>query len=227
MTHRLLAVLLLIIGTVAFAPSTACACSCALRPPSELMKGSATVFTGTVTAARRAGGGDPLGPPPPLVFTFRADQIYKGTPNATYEVATNADSAACGVNFTIGSRYLVFASAGKSGLFDTDPGVPLYTSLCSGNVMVRPGTGPLRPRDGIVRDENGQGGARLDKALLTALGTPTGAPAATADPSPVTVTPGTLKDGRSPFGIYTGAAGAGTAALAFVGWRLLRRRPRT
>ncbi|WP_067185077.1 hypothetical protein [Microtetraspora niveoalba] len=227
MTHRLLAVLLLVIGTVAFTPSAACACSCAPRPPSELMKGAAAVFTGTVAAVRRVEGGDPLGPPPPLVYTFRADQIYKGAPSATYEVATNADSAACGVNFTVGSRYLVFASAGESGLFDTDPGVSLHTSLCSGDVMVRPGTRPLRPRDGVVRDENGLSGARLDKALLTALGKPTRAPATTAPSPAVTVTPGATDDSRgSVAGIYTGAAGAGVA-LVFAGWRLSRRRARS
>ncbi|GLX01378.1 hypothetical protein [Microtetraspora sp. NBRC 16547] len=251
MRHRLLAVLLLILGTVAFTPSTACACSCAPLKPSQQMKGSAAVFTGTVTAVRRVSGGDPLGPPPPLVYTFRADQIYKGAPSATYEIATNADSAACGVDFTVGSRYLVFAAAGQSGLFDIDPGVRLHTSLCAGNREVRRGTGPLRPKDGIVRNQDGYNGERLDSALLTALGKPKRAPAPTVTPSPtVTLTPGvtpsptvTLTPGASgasggvpalapapapaPAGIYTGAAGAGAgAAIAFAGWRLLRRRPR-
>ncbi|MCC5576424.1 hypothetical protein IMZ11_12350 [Microtetraspora sp. AC03309] len=226
MRYRLLAVLLLIIGTVAFTPSTACACSCMPLKPSQQMKGSASVFTGTVTAIRRIDG-DPLGPTPPIVYTFRADQIYKGAAKAEFQVATNADSAACGYNFTVGSRYLVFASAGKSGLFQVDPGVRLHTSLCSGDQMVRPGTGPLRPRDGIVRDQDGYSGERLGKALLTALGKPTAAPAPTPSPA-VTLTPNTSGsssgDGRAPIGIYSGAAGAG-AALAFAGWRLLRRRP--
>ncbi|MFC7640038.1 hypothetical protein ACFQX6_02555 [Streptosporangium lutulentum] len=137
MRHRLLVILLLVTATLMIAPGTACACSCAPLS-AEQVKESAAVFTGTMTAARKLDG-DPLGPTPPVVYTFRADQVYKGKASAEFEVATNADEAACGYRFTAGSRYLVFASAGESGLFAVDPGVALHTSLCAGNRMVRPG----------------------------------------------------------------------------------------
>ena len=175
------------------------------------MKESAAVFTGTVTAARRLGGG-PLGPTPPVVYTFRADQVYKGKASAEFELATNADEAACGYRFVTGSRYLVFASSGESGLFAIDPGVALHTSLCAGNRMLRPGGDPLRAGDTIPNGEP------LTADLVTALGTAT-RPAA-APPAPSLVASGSES---APPWVYAGTAVAGLG-LAFAGWRLSRRR---
>ncbi|GGO62686.1 hypothetical protein [Nonomuraea cavernae] len=125
---------------------------------------AAAVFTGTVMAARRVEG-DPLDPPPPVVYTFRADHIYKGKSSAEFEVATNADSAACGYDFVIGSRYLVFATISESGLLAVDPGVALNTSLCAGNLLISPGDAPLGTGGGLPSGEP------LTVELITALGT--------------------------------------------------------
>lgn len=216
MRQRLLVVLLLLTGVLAITPGTACACSCAVLEPAEQVKEAAAVFTGTVVAARRAEGGDPLGPPPPVVYTFRADQLYKGQASAEFEVATNADSAACGYDFVTGSRYLVFAAEGKSGLFAVDPGVALHTSLCAGNLLVGPGADALRAGDVLPSGE------ALTAELVTALGR------ATPPPADVTATPvpgasGTGGGGPVPIWIYAGVAVAG-AGLVFAGWRFSRRR---
>ncbi|MEV8637515.1 hypothetical protein AB0395_38325 [Streptosporangium sp. NPDC051023] len=210
--HRVLTVLLLLAATVVITPGTACACSCAPLGPAEQVGRAAAVFTGTVVSARPAKG-DPLGPRPPIIYTFRADQVYKGRADAEYQVATNADSAACGYGFTVGSRYLVLASDEKTGLFDTDPGVPLHTALCDGNLAVRAGEGPLHAQDAI------QNGEPLSAGLLSALGTatrprPTSSPAATPVSSPSAAI--------SPWLYAVGAAAL--LALAFAGWRLSGKR---
>ncbi|MDP9842047.1 hypothetical protein [Streptosporangium lutulentum] len=210
MRHRLLVILLLVTATLMIAPGTACACSCAPLEPAEQVKESAAVFTGTMTAARKLDG-DPLGPTPPVVYTFRADQVYKGKASAEFEVATNADEAACGYRFTAGSRYLVFASAGESGLFAVDPGVALHTSLCAGNRMVRPGGAPLRTEDGT------QNGEPLTAELLTALGTATRPPVTVATPSS-----GASGGEPTPHWIYLGVAGV-SLAVAFASRRLSGR----
>jgi hypothetical protein len=211
MRRRLLVLLLLVIVTLVIAPGTACACTCVSLQPAEQMKKSAAVFTGTVADIRRLKG-DPLGPTPPVVYTFRADQVYKGEASAEFEVATNVDEAACGYRFTAGSRYLVFASAGGSGLFAVDPGVALHTSLCAGNRMVRLGGDPLRVEDGI------QSGEPITAELLAALGTATRPPATVAPTSP-----GASGSEPTPFWIYAGTAVAGLG-LALAGWRFFGRR---
>jgi hypothetical protein len=167
---------------------------------------SAAVFTGTVVAARQVEG-DPLGPTPPIVYSFRADQVYKGKANAEFEVATNADEASCGYGFDTGSRYLVFASAEKSGMFAIDPGVPLHTSLCEGNQLVHPGRGPLHVNDGVEP---------LTAELLAALGTATPPTMGAARSSPDGAGPGLAW-------VYAGAAMA-SLGLAFAGWRFFKRR---
>ncbi|WP_433369986.1 hypothetical protein [Streptosporangium sp. CA-115845] len=218
MRHRLLVVLLLLAGILVIAPGTACACSCALLEPAEQVKGAAAVFTGTVVAARRVEG-DLFGPPPPVVYTFRADQIYKGKASAGFEVATNADSAACGYNFVTGSRYLVFAATGQSGLLTADPGVALNTSLCAGNLLVGPGDAALRAGDGLPSGEP------LTAELVTALGT--ASPPATP-PSTAVATPAPDASGGRPIliWIYAGVAVTGVG-LTFTGWRFSRRRGRS
>ncbi|WP_084961772.1 hypothetical protein [Thermoactinospora rubra] len=211
---RLLAVVALAAGLVLVPAGTACACSCAELTAREAVGNASSVFTGTVVATRQVAG-DPLGPRPPIVVTFEADQIYKGAAKARFDVATNADSAACGYAFQKGRRYLVFAARGESGLFAVDPGVALHTSLCSGNMALRAGKGPLKKGDGLPGS-----GETVDRALLTALGTPTPAPRATRAPSasrtPATSgSSGTATTRSVPAGSGThGSAAPGTDAPA-------------
>lgn len=212
------AVLLLLAATVAITPGTACACSCAPLQPVDQVKRAVAVFTGTVVASRAVKGDSP-GSRPPIVYTFRADQVYKGEATAEYQVTTNADSAACGYNFERGSRYLVFASDTKSEMITTEPGIPLHTALCDGDQLVRPGDGPLRAEDGSP------GGEPLSAALLTALGTGTRPRPATISPS-VPSADASRAAPVSPW-IYAGGAVIGLGlvlGLVFAGRRLLSRR---
>ncbi|MEV6979732.1 hypothetical protein AB0M95_00450 [Sphaerisporangium sp. NPDC051017] len=222
MRSRVTAVLLLAAGFLVTAPSAACACSCASQPPADQMKRSAAVFTGTVVASRQAEGGDPLGPRPPIVYTFRADQVYKSDPVVQFEVASNADTPACGYQFTTGGRYLVFASSEPTGVVPPVPGVPLHTGQCSGNRQVGTGTDPLRPGDRVVS------GDPVDAALITALGTPKRpsgtAPVGSATPQASPVVSGG-EDG--PIKIWYAAGGFAAGFVLFAGLRLFGRRRAT
>ncbi|MEV4177977.1 hypothetical protein [Nonomuraea sp. NPDC049709] len=223
MVLRSLALLAIIASFLVGTSTAAYACSCADLTPAESVEHADTVFTGTVTEVRESEG-DPLGPRPPIVFTFRADNVYKGAPAAELTLATSADSASCGYPFERGTRYLVFATSGPSGLFDPVPGVGLTSNLCSGNVPVDPGTGPLRPGDERTTSHESLAGP-VNTALLTALGTP----------SPVTSTPATsgaaaptvAAGGDTAPGPALTAAGVAAALLLLTGVLILliRRRP--
>lgn len=250
---RLLAFLAVLAGFLLVPAGAACACSCAPFEPRTAVGDAASVFTGTVTGLRQLHG-SPLGPTAPFVVTFAVDQVYRGERQATVEVATNADSASCGYRFTRGARYLVFASDGPmgSGLFSADPGTRLYSSLCSGNVALRPGSGPLRRGDEAASPEFA--GQSLTKELLTVLGRPSPAselPASSPTASPTvapavapavaptvapaaspTVSPAAAEAGREGGQVWgpvmSGAALlAGAAAVAWLSARLTARRRRT
>ncbi|MFI6509819.1 hypothetical protein ACIBCT_19625 [Streptosporangium sp. NPDC050855] len=167
MRHRFVAVPAAVVAFAAVmaVPGTACACSCVASGPRERVERAAVAFTGTVVALRRVPAATP-GPPPSIVYVFRADQVYRGRTGTRIEVASSTSGAACGYSFDVGSRYLVLASDGGRSLAGSDPGVALSTGICHGNLPVRAGDRPLRERDGIHRGEP------LRRELLAALGTP-------------------------------------------------------
>ncbi|MFB4274342.1 hypothetical protein ACBJ59_03530 [Nonomuraea sp. MTCD27] len=228
MVLRSLALLALVASFLVGTSTAAYACSCADLTPAESVGHADTVFTGTVTGVRESEG-DPLGPRPPIVYTFRADNVYKGAPAAELTLATSADSASCGYPFERGTRYLVFATSGPSGLFDPVPGVGLTSNLCSGNVPVDPGTGPLRPGDERTTNHESLAGP-VNTALLAALGTPS-----PVTPSPVASTPATsgaasptaAAGGDPALGPALTAGGVAAALLLLAGALILliRRRP--
>lgn len=150
------------------------------------------------------------------MYIFRADQVYKGTPAAEFEVASNADGPACGYTFTAGSRYLVFASDRASVLVGGDPGVPLSTSLCAGNQPVRPGDQPLREEDGIHDDDS------LTGELLAELGRAVPPPTASTS-TPMTETAAISAAGGSSGGAAVPWPAVVSVAVVVVlisaGWR--------
>lgn len=193
---RLLTVLALVAGLIMIPAGMACACSCA---PFEAKRGVAdaeAIFTGTVTDVRAAGGQFS-----PVVATIKADQIYKGSRSATFEVTTADNSAACGYDFAVNRRYLVFAHATTDDSTTKVDGVELTTGLCSGNVLLANGGGPLSAKD-LPKDTQD-----ADK-LLTELGTPTTAePGTTGAP----VKPGTTPTSGESANPGTNATSAATA----------------
>ncbi|MDH2430705.1 hypothetical protein [Sphaerisporangium sp. TRM90804] len=244
MASRLLLALLLSLGLLAVTPGTACACSCAMLPPAEQVKESTAVFTGTAVAALRMEG-DPMGPEPPILYTFRVDRVYKGPVSAEVTVASSSISSACGYTFENGSRYLVYARAGGDVVgAPPDADIALRTGLCHGNRNIRPGTGPLRVADDLTAGERltAEHLAALGPGRKPAAGTPTTRPSDTPSSAPSSHTPSGTPPSAGPLPpatpsagtpspaataspwLYAGAAVA-ASGLAFAAWRRTRRRP--
>ncbi|TMR96577.1 hypothetical protein [Nonomuraea basaltis] len=217
MVIRLLALLSLVACVLGSTSTAAYACSCAIRTPAQAVEHADAVFTGTVAE------GTAIGPRSPDVYTFRVDNVYKGAPTAEFTLATDADTASCGYPFERGGRYLVFAASDESELSEPVPGVSLTSSLCSGNVPIDPGTGPLRP--GGKRStglENLVG--PMDAELIAALGTPA---KPSGSPSPVAAYNGTGTDPGAGAGWAPAAGGAAVVVLVLAGTlALLMRRHR-
>jgi hypothetical protein len=231
MMLRLLTVVALVASVLVGTSTAACACSCVTFVPEEAVGRADAAFTGTVVNVH-TGDARPRGPIPPTVYTFRADHVYKGSPAAEYVVAANVHSSSCGYTFEMGTRYLVFATTGDSGLGEEVRDVSLFSSLCAGNVPVKAGTGPLR-----VGDERTTSHETLvstvDADLITALGTPERVPeisSSVTQTATVTSSPAGGTGAESGTSLMQGWAVGG---LAFIGLALLagfgftrRRRPR-
>ncbi|WP_345578879.1 hypothetical protein [Nonomuraea rosea] len=165
-----MAVLLLAAAMLVGVAPAAHACSCADMRPAKAVDHADAVFTGTVVDVRKDVG-DPFGARPPAVYRFRADNVYKGAPAAEFTLASDVDGASCGYTFESGTRYLVFATSGTSGLDVKVPGVSMSSTLCSGNIPVKAGKGLLRPGDERRASHESWAGP-VDDELIAALGTP-------------------------------------------------------
>ena len=101
--------------------ATACSCE-ASGPPCQSFFQTQAVFVGTVKSVTRT--------PriPPLLEEMRVEfedaMPFRGVEGTTHVVLTNSDGPACGYAFTVGQRYVVYASRWKGG-------GPLVTSTCS------------------------------------------------------------------------------------------------
>jgi hypothetical protein len=103
-------------------------CSIVAPVPGAAISSDVAV-AGTVTGVDRPGLVDGS---VARTFTFRVDTVLRGSPGATVKVQTGANSAMCGSEFTVGGRYLLFASRteGDGGAFTKGA---LFTGLASGN----------------------------------------------------------------------------------------------
>lgn len=150
--RRVVVLVGLVIGLMAFPASRLAACSCAgFGSMEEVVAGSDLAFIGTVLEASDAGA-QPKGFGPLVRYAFDVERASSAT-DAVVHVQSLDDpgGAACGFSFGVGERWFV-ATHRVDG--------SLHTSLCSGNLAV----------DGM---------AASDVDLLTTLLTaePTGSPA--------------------------------------------------
>ncbi|WP_061289576.1 hypothetical protein [Herbidospora cretacea] len=125
-------VLILLTGTLVIGSAPAYACDCVTSDVPERVGYSDLVITGKVTAFKRTSATQPVW------YTFRVDHAYKGRPKVTLKVSTWGDEAGCGVKFSRGARYLVFAHKFQGRL---------GTNLCDGNMKVAQGKGPITAED--------------------------------------------------------------------------------
>ncbi|MBD2847835.1 hypothetical protein IDH44_21790 [Paenibacillus sp. IB182496] len=117
----------LLMLTLVAVPRQAQACSCvAPGTPLEEMEAKDAVFSGTVLGAiveepNRADG--TISSADPVFATFDVDKVWKGEIEQQAQVNTVRSSASCGVDFEIGTAYIVYAKFGEDGM--------LHASLCS------------------------------------------------------------------------------------------------
>ncbi|HEY7564470.1 MAG TPA: hypothetical protein VIA81_06050 [Acidimicrobiia bacterium] len=149
--RRLLA-LLSITGAFFLPAAPAGACSCAMLEPVQMLEFAPTAFVGTIV------GSTPVGVQPMAdqALTFEVETVLAGEVAAEVEVITANNSAACGIDATIGTRLAVFA---------TPDGDQLTSNLCSVTdadlaiAALGPGTPP-------VADGSSSSGSGLDWQAL-------------------------------------------------------------
>jgi hypothetical protein len=113
---------LFIVGTIVTVPAQpAWACTCTPATPPVKAGWADVIFTGLATELDP----DPSKGAPVFTYwtTFEVTATYKGDVGPVAAVETGGHGASCGVRFTEGERYTVFARAQEDGL-DTD--------ICSG-----------------------------------------------------------------------------------------------
>lgn len=114
---RLLPLIVLVVSLFIQA-SPARGCSCARLEPNQLLEFAPTAFVGVVVAIPEVGGGGGS-----VVYTFEVETVLAGEVPSMVEVTTAGNSAACGLEATLGTRMAVFAT-------DEGDGV-LGSGLCS------------------------------------------------------------------------------------------------
>ncbi|PIC62697.1 hypothetical protein CSV79_15735 [Sporosarcina sp. P13] len=115
---RVLPFLLMVLVVMNFKPIPTAACSCVIAPPADVALSEATaVFSGEVVEVKKSNRDDGK------TIHFNVREIWKGIDSPTISVFTGNDSASCGIDFTVGKEYLVYAhtmeSNGKSILSTT------------------------------------------------------------------------------------------------------------
>ena len=95
-------------AALAYAPSTAFACSCVPFTNPDYARQATLVFTGTVTRVNVHSGLVVSSSMDPVDVVFDVETVYKGSPAKTTTVSTVASGASCGYGFVLGRRYTVF-----------------------------------------------------------------------------------------------------------------------
>lgn len=124
MIRSILLVLLLAPALVVVGASSALACSCVpSQADDKAVKSADAVFAGTVIDTE---DGVDIGFDE-VTWTFAVDTVYKGDVEATHEITSPTQSAACGVILKEQERYVVFAYADEEGLLSRGD---LMTNSC-------------------------------------------------------------------------------------------------
>jgi hypothetical protein len=118
--NRAVPVALLVVALIVATASPARACSCVgPNPACQAFWTTDTVFDGRVVAIEAALPDERLGGRvvqfPEKLVTLDVAQTWKGAVSGRVQVATATTGPACGFNFKVGKRYIVFANERSMG----------------------------------------------------------------------------------------------------------------
>jgi len=117
---RIIPYLLMVLVVVFFKPIPTAACSCIMPPPADVALSEATVvFSGEVVEFNKSNRDNGK------TVHFKVQEAWKGIDSTNISVFTGNDSASCGIDFTVGNEYLVYAHT-----LDSNGKNALSTSLC-------------------------------------------------------------------------------------------------
>lgn len=90
---------------------TAHACTCMPQDAAAEVEAADVIFIGTPTSSEPLTAADENEQAmEPVGWTFQVDTVHQGTTTATTTVASAENSAACGITFRTGEKYLVLGS---------------------------------------------------------------------------------------------------------------------
>lgn len=106
--RRLLLAFAVTFGILVLTPSPSWACSCAVAPTGQQVRGAVTIASGTVDWTATDGQ--------TRTYKVDFDAVYKGSAGSSEKLRTNASEAACGVgDLAPGKRYLFFIDGQHPG----------------------------------------------------------------------------------------------------------------
>jgi len=119
---RIMRIFAVVVIAVLCERAEACRCTAPGSPLEELAKSDA-VLSGTVTAVEV----DATGPMPFDIATVAVEECWKGGVAGSVRIVTPASSAACGTEFVVAVRYLIYAES---------IGGRLHTNLCTRTTLL-------------------------------------------------------------------------------------------
>jgi len=155
---------LLVLLVLFYRPLPAAACSCMVLPPADIALTEATaVFSGEVIAIDDSKGMDGESG---KIVRFKATDVWKGVDNADISVLTGSDSAGCGIDFTIGKEYLVYAHT-----WDMNGKTVLSTTICDRTAELANATDDIKLiGKGTVPEQNEQTPDKNDRQYSLYIG---------------------------------------------------------
>jgi hypothetical protein len=129
------------LGSFAFEPQRAAACSCAPVTDAEAYDFAEVVFTGALVEINTPEG-DIVASNDPERFVFDVDQVYKGEAQARQSVVTAREGASCGLEISGPGPFVVFARLDDDSLTSGAVEGEVYSSLYSGTRPLTAGALP-------------------------------------------------------------------------------------
>lgn len=159
--HAVVALAVGFVGTVLAVPGTAHACSCVALAPQSVIEQSDAVVLGTAVEVREETNS--------RTYVVEVKQSYRQRVPARIEVRTPSQSAACGVELTLGQERFLVLSAPVDGPADpTHWRASLCSNLMSADDIHAYAGAPLAPV-GALDSANDDGPGELSAGVIAGI----------------------------------------------------------